>query len=70
MVADGVTTQTGSFNYTSSASRRNAENTLVVWEHRATAAAYQQEFDRLWGESFEPENLMKQPEVSGNDHHV
>ncbi|MCP2006167.1 UNVERIFIED_ORG: phosphatidylserine/phosphatidylglycerophosphate/cardiolipin synthase-like enzyme [Buttiauxella agrestis ATCC 33320] len=59
MVADGVTTQTGSYNYTSSASRRNAENTLVVWDHQATAAAYQLEFDRLWGESFEPENPMK-----------
>lgn len=59
MVVDGVTTQTGSFNYTSSAIRKNAENILVVWNHRATAGAYQKEFDRLWGESFEPENPMK-----------
>ena len=58
MVSDGVTTQTGSYNYTSSASRRNAENTLVVWNHQPTAAAYQQEFNRLWLESFVPADVM------------
>lgn len=51
MVIDGVTTQTGSFNYTSSAVKRNAENTIVIWNEPNTAGAYQQEFNRLWQES-------------------
>ena len=51
MVIDGVTTQTGSFNYTSSAIKRNAENTLVIWNEPVTAGAYQAEFNRLWRES-------------------
>lgn len=48
MVIDGITTQTGSFNYTSSAIKRNAENTIVIWNEPSTASAYQQEFKRLW----------------------
>ncbi|WP_392404648.1 phospholipase D family protein [Edwardsiella piscicida] len=50
MVIDGVTTQTGSFNYTSSAVKRNAENTIVIWNEPSTAQAYQGEFNRLWSE--------------------
>ncbi|MBL5829432.1 phospholipase D family protein [Serratia fonticola] len=50
LVVDGVTTQTGSFNYTSSAVKRNAENTIVIWNEPTTASAYQQEFNRLWQE--------------------
>lgn len=50
MVIDGITTQTGSFNYTSSAIKRNAENTIVIWNEPSTASAYQQEFERLWQE--------------------
>ncbi|MDX6041241.1 phospholipase D family protein [Enterobacter ludwigii] len=50
MVIDGVTTQTGSFNFTSSAIKRNAENTIVIWNEPHTAQAYQREFNRLWSE--------------------
>ena len=50
LVVDSVTTQTGSFNYTSSAVKRNAENTIVIWNEPTTAGAYQQEFNRLWKE--------------------
>lgn len=53
MVIDGVTLQTGSFNYTSSAVKRNAENTIVIWNEPATAQAYKQEFERLWNEAVE-----------------
>lgn len=53
MVIDGITTQTGSFNFTSSAIRRNAENTIVIWNEPTTAQAYQQEFNRLWIEGTE-----------------
>lgn len=51
MVIDGRTTQTGSFNYTASANKRNAENTVVIWNEPVTAGAYQDEFNRLWQES-------------------
>lgn len=50
MIVDGKTLQTGSFNYTTSAVTRNAENTIVIWDHPATAQAYQGVFDRLWSE--------------------
>lgn len=54
MVIDGITIQTGSYNYTSSADKRNAENVIIIHNHRSTAAAYQAEFNRLWQESDEP----------------
>jgi len=33
LVVDGVTVQTGSFNYTDSAARRNSENVVVLWNY-------------------------------------
>ncbi|ADP10183.1 MULTISPECIES: phospholipase D family protein [Erwinia] len=51
MVIDSNTVQTGSFNYTSNAAKRNAENVLLVRNAPALAAMYQQEFNRLWSES-------------------
>lgn len=50
LVVDGDTVQTGSFNYTDSASRRNSENVLVVWHHPALAKQYGDYWLRLWGE--------------------
>ena len=50
MVIDGHTVQTGSFNYTSSAAERNAENVLVVRNAPALAAQYDAEWRRLWNE--------------------
>ncbi|WP_256853560.1 phospholipase D family protein [Pantoea sp. Fr+CA_20] len=43
--------QTGSFNYTSSAEKRNAENTLVIRDTLSVSKQYQDEFNRLWAES-------------------
>jgi len=43
--------QTGSFNYTSSAEKRNAENALVVRDSLPVSKQYQDEFNRLWAES-------------------
>ncbi|WNK74256.1 phospholipase D family protein (plasmid) [Pantoea agglomerans] len=43
--------QTGSFNYTSSAEKRNAENALVIRDNPNLAQQYQNEFNRLWAES-------------------
>jgi len=51
IVADGMNTETGSFNYTSSAEKRNAENALAVFDNKAVAAEYNAEFERLWSES-------------------
>ncbi|WP_432369315.1 phospholipase D family protein (plasmid) [Pantoea allii] len=51
IVADGMNTETGSFNYTSSAGKRNAENVLAVFDNKAVAAEYNAEFERLWNES-------------------
>ncbi|KAB8306703.1 phospholipase D family protein [Erwinia endophytica] len=51
MVVDGDTVQTGSFNYTASAARRNAENALLVQGAPELANTYQAEFNRLWSES-------------------
>ncbi len=53
MVIDGDTVQTGSFNYTSSAAERNAENVLVLRNAPAIAAQYDAEWRRLWNEGVE-----------------
>ncbi|VTY36589.1 Phospholipase D [Xylophilus ampelinus] len=50
IVADGTTVQTGSFNYTSSAASRNAENVLVVRNDPTLGAQYAREWRRLWDE--------------------
>ncbi|MEJ8815253.1 phospholipase D family protein [Variovorax ureilyticus] len=50
IVADGAVVQTGSFNYTSSAAERNAENVLVVGNAPALATQYGREWRRLWDE--------------------
>lgn len=51
MLVDGQTLETGSFNYTASADKRNAENVLVVRHQPQLVAVYQKEFERLWQES-------------------
>ncbi|MEJ8859930.1 phospholipase D family protein [Variovorax robiniae] len=53
MVIDGTIVQTGSFNYTSSAAQRNAENVIVVRNAPAIAAQYDAEWRRLWSEGSE-----------------
>lgn len=51
MVVDSGSIETGSFNYTSSAIKRNAEDALVLWNVPNLAAEYSREWERLWGES-------------------
>lgn len=51
IVVDGRAVETGSFNYTSSAEKRNAENALVITGEPEVARQYQAEFNRLWSES-------------------
>lgn len=51
LVIDGVTVETGSFNFTRSAARRNAENVLILRNARPAAQTYANEWQRLWAES-------------------
>ena len=51
MVIDGVTLETGSFNYTTAAIKHNAENALVLWNVPQIAQVYAKEWERLWEES-------------------
>lgn len=48
VIVDGRHVQTGSFNYSSSAERRNSENVLVVWDDPALARTYLTHFKRNW----------------------
>jgi phosphatidylserine/phosphatidylglycerophosphate/cardiolipin synthase-like enzyme len=56
MVIDGRSVQTGSYNYSVSAARYNAENVLVVWNDPTLAAAYARNWDTNWtlGRAVEP----------------
>jgi len=51
LVVDRTTVQTGSFNYTLSADKRNAENVLVLRDVPDLADAYLKEWTRLWDEA-------------------
>lgn len=51
MVVDGRSVETGSFNYTEAAARKNAENALLLRNVPALAATYEREWQRLWAES-------------------
>lgn len=50
LVVDGDTVETGSFNFTDSAARRNSENVLVIWHHPTLAREYTTYWQRLWEE--------------------
>ncbi|HBN6128328.1 TPA: phospholipase D family protein [Clostridioides difficile] len=51
MVIDGSHVETGSFNFSSSASYKNAENALFLRNVQPIAAQYDAEWRRLWQES-------------------
>lgn len=53
IVIDGSSLELGSFNYTSGAASKNAENVLVLWHVPALAATYAKEWRRLWDEASE-----------------
>ena len=40
IVADGLHVETGSYNYSEAAARRNSENVLVAWNSPQVAASY------------------------------
>ena len=47
-IFDGKKAVTGSYNWTTSASRKNAENCLFFKRHNKTVSEYQKRFDFLW----------------------
>ena len=51
IVVDGSSVETGSFNYTYSAWKRNAENVIVLRNVPYVAAVYADEWDWLWKQS-------------------
>lgn len=48
IVADGVTVQNGSFNYTADAATANSENVLVVWHSAPLAQSYLAHWENRW----------------------
>ncbi len=50
LVIDGKTVETGSFNYTASAERRNAENVVVIKNNKKLATEFIENWQKLWDE--------------------
>ncbi len=51
IIVDGVTVETGSFNYTKAAEEKNAENVLVNWNNPKLAEVYAKEWQKHWEHS-------------------
>lgn len=50
IVMDGRHVETGSFNYSASAAKRNSENVLVVWNNPALAAQFIAHWQSRWNQ--------------------
>lgn len=48
VVVDGKAVMTGSYNWTSSATLKNSENCLKIWNDEKTISDYQKRFEYLW----------------------
>jgi phosphatidylserine/phosphatidylglycerophosphate/cardiolipin synthase-like enzyme len=53
MVIDGTAIQIGSFNYSSAAVDKNAENVLLLKDVSGIASRYAEEWNRLWDEGID-----------------
>ena len=51
LIVDALDVETGSFNYTYSAFKRNAENVLVIWDAPDVADVYTAQWHLLWNQS-------------------
>ncbi|KVU84462.1 endonuclease [Burkholderia ubonensis] len=49
-VVDGLDVETGSFNYSQAAARRNSENAIVIWHDPALAKAYLDHWQSRWAQ--------------------
>ena len=56
IIIDSKTVETGSFNFTASAERRNAENVIVIKNNKKLAHEYMDNWQQLWdeGEEYQP----------------
>lgn len=50
LIIDGKTVETGSFNFTANAQKRNAENVIVIKDDAAIAKLYMANWEKLWNE--------------------
>lgn len=48
IIVDSKTVETGSYNYTSSATKRNAENVIVIWGDEKIAGDYSNDWKFHW----------------------
>ena len=57
LIIDNKTVETGSFNYTASAEKRNAENVVVIKGNKKLAGEFIDNWQRLWdgGEEYTPD---------------
>ena len=51
MVVDGVSVETGSYNFTASARDRNSENVLIIRNSPDLAGLYEANWEKMWNES-------------------
>lgn len=51
MCIDGITVETGSFNYSDAAAHRNSEHVMVLWNNPKLTFIYLKHFDRNWQQS-------------------
>ena len=51
MIIDSKTIESGSFNYTASAEKRNAENVIVIRNNKSLAAQFTENWQKLWDEA-------------------
>lgn len=50
IVVDERHVETGSFNYSDAAARKNSENVLVLWNNPKLASAYLKHWERNWNQ--------------------
>ena len=54
VLADGKHMELGSFNYSASASTRNAENAMAIWNNPEVTATYAAKWNAYWSEARQP----------------
>ena len=59
MIFDEKHVECGSFNYTKSAEKNNAENAIIIKDEPELAILYATNFKKLWMESLQPKKFRK-----------
>jgi phosphatidylserine/phosphatidylglycerophosphate/cardiolipin synthase-like enzyme len=56
VIVDGAHVETGSFNYSDAAARKNSENVMVLWDNPKLAAVFKRHWERNWtqGDNYRP----------------